>query len=63
MELEMKGRRKSPRDSSFKLMLTVKQKARRTTTSLMRLVMVMGNKEEEELTMWKTKMWMKLMNL
>ena len=40
MGLVMKGRRKSPRGSSFKLMLTVEQKARMRRRSIMRLLMV-----------------------
>ena len=55
MGLEMKGRRKSPRDSSFKLMLTVEQKARRRMTSLMRLEMIKGNEEEQQLIKAKRK--------
>ena len=53
--LEMKRRRKSPRSSSSKLMLTVEQKAKTRMTSLMRLVMVKGNKEEEQLIKAKRK--------
>ena len=55
MGLEMKGRRKSPRDSSFKLMLTVEQKARMRKMTFMRLVMVKGNEEEEQLIKAKRK--------
>ena len=55
MGFEMKGRQKSPRGSSFKLMLTVEQKARRKMTSLLRLVMVKGNEEEEQLIKAKRK--------
>ena len=45
MELEMKGRRKSPQGSSFKLMLTVEQKARmmrRIITRLLKVEMTEG---------------------
>ena len=53
--LEMKSRRKSPRGSSFKLMLTVEQKARMRKMTFMRLVMVKGNEEEEQLIKAKRK--------
>ena len=45
MGLEMKGRQKSPRGSSFKLMLTVEQKARmrrRSLTGLLKVEMIEG---------------------
>ena len=44
MGLVMKGRRKSPRGSSFKLMLTVEQKARMRRKSITRLLKVEMNK-------------------
>ena len=53
--LEMKRNRKSPRSSSSKLMLTVEQKARMWKMTFMRLVMVKGNEEEEQLIKAKRK--------